>query len=633
MSFHAPQLLWLLALPLLALLGELTRRRRAARAPLPKILRAEAGLTALEIAPENSPAAATGVRVRWRLWLGVACAITALARPQYGEIETPVFDQSREILIAVDLSRSMLAEDVRPNRLDRARLLITSLLERLAGERVGLIVFAGTAFLQSPLSADYEILREFLPALGPDYLPMGGTDYTALLTTAREAFSQEGGADRFLIILSDGESQNDTWRREAEALRRDGVRVLGLGIGTAAGAMLPDGQGSFVKDERGAVVLSRLNATTLEELTRLTNGVYRDASTWVDLSALIAQTVEAGRQGEFSELNRVRLAERYQWLLAPAFLLLAWSYWREFPVHPRSRQITLAPRHPTAATATTAALLVAWAVLHFSPPLLAQATPPAQPASDPFAAPLSSLVARLATQPTLPARDYGDMAQTTLTYAQRRHETSQPTTSGTIRDGLAAVTAGEALDPTATDWAELRRKLSAFLDPEEPPPESDQDSPPQDGQGESDPNKQNESGERSPEDSKSDSNNENADQPSPSESDPEGTGDPPDSPGPDDEESPQREPPNDAARAFNDLEKTPDLAEAPAPGEAQPEPPPADTQEVGGQPNRPTPAEINPALAVPLQKLEQLRNQDSPAQLFQLMQDPTAPPPPKGRDW
>ena len=204
MSFHAPQLLWLLALPLLAFLGELTRRRRATRAPLPKILRAEAGLTALEIAPENSPAAATGVRVRWRLWLGVACAITALARPQYGEIETPVFDQSREILIAVDLSRSMLAEDVRPNSLDRARLLITSLLERLAGERVGLIVFAGTAFLQSPLSADYEILREFLPALGPDYLPMGGTDYTALLTTAREAFSQEGGADRFLIILSDG---------------------------------------------------------------------------------------------------------------------------------------------------------------------------------------------------------------------------------------------------------------------------------------------------------------------------------------------------------------------------------------------------------------------------------------------
>src|SRR5690606_28077783 len=118
-------------------------------------------------------AARSDTRVRWRLWLGCILAIGAFARPQWGRVDEPVFEQAREILIAVDLSRSMLAPDVTPTRLDRAKLLITSLLERLAGERVGLVVFSGTAFLQSPLSADYEILREFLPSLTPDYLPQG----------------------------------------------------------------------------------------------------------------------------------------------------------------------------------------------------------------------------------------------------------------------------------------------------------------------------------------------------------------------------------------------------------------------------------------------------------------------------
>src|SRR5690606_34307084 len=126
---------------------------------------------------------ATSPATRPRVWLyaGLALSIVALARPQWGRIEEPVFDQSREILLAIDLSRSMLTPDVKPSRLDRAKLLIQSLLEKLAGERVGLVVFAGTAFLQSPLSADYEILREFLPALDPDFLPQGGSNYGALI--------------------------------------------------------------------------------------------------------------------------------------------------------------------------------------------------------------------------------------------------------------------------------------------------------------------------------------------------------------------------------------------------------------------------------------------------------------------
>ena len=155
MSFAWPQLLWLTALPVLGLGWELMRRLRTAREQHPKIIRGQAGSRTLTLAGPDG-ARSVGRRARWRLALGLALVIVALARPQWGRIEEPVFERSREVILAMDLSRSMLSQDVPPSRLERAKLLATSLLDHLQGERVGLIVFAGTAFLQSPLSADQE---------------------------------------------------------------------------------------------------------------------------------------------------------------------------------------------------------------------------------------------------------------------------------------------------------------------------------------------------------------------------------------------------------------------------------------------------------------------------------------------
>ena len=349
MNFAWPFVLWLLVIPLGLLAWDGARRRRVAKDGAPqKMLRGEAGARALTLA--SGPAPSTFL-LRRRIWLGLGLvfAIVALARPQWGHEEEQAFDQSREILIAVDLSRSMLAPDVKPSRLERSRLLIQSLLERLKGERVGLVVFSGTAFLQSPLSADYEILREFLPALGPDYLPEGGTDYQALLKTSLDAFASTNSADRFLIILSDGEAHEDNWQSSLAQLKEHHIRVISLGIGTALGAMIPDGSGGFVKDPRGAVVLSRLESSTLQKLAAETGGAYRDASAWIDLPALLRQTVEAGRQGEFANKRLPRATERFQWLLAPALLCLILSFWLELPVRPRPRAIPIAgtaPRTP-----------------------------------------------------------------------------------------------------------------------------------------------------------------------------------------------------------------------------------------------------------------------------------------------
>ncbi len=612
MSFYWPAAFWFLLLPVALVAFDLSRRRRAAQAIHPKIVRAEANHQTL-VLTEARPSLRRIGRLRWRLALGLALAVVALARPQWGRTEEPVFDQAREVLIAVDLSRSMLAEDVKPSRLARAKLLITSLLERLEGERVGLIVFAGTSFLQSPLSADYEILREFLPALDPGYLPEGGTNFKALLETALNAFAATSTADRYLIVLSDGEAQTDDWTTVVPTVVERGVRVISLGIGTESGAMIPDGEGSFVKDERGAVVMTRLQSNTLQDLAQRSNGVYTDASQWVDLAALLRQTVETGRAGEFREAGRARLAERYQWALAPAVLLLLWSFLREFPVHPRSKSVQLTPAPPQprrTATPVASALVLLFALETASPSSL-RAAEPKSPPTEAIAAPLSALVGQLAAREQLAARDYADLARTTLTYGQRVKEVGQPVPAGPIRDGLAATAAGVALDRQATDWAQLERDLNALLDQPDPPP---QEPPPQDenpdnekqdgenGQGES---KEGEEGKESSKDSSSDSGQQQA----PGEEGKEG-------------ESPTP-PPQAGQSAFGDPQE-------------QPTAPPSqsgDTQQIGGQPDRQIEAAGNPELTIPLQKLEQLRNQDAPARLYQLMQDPKGQPTTKGRDW
>jgi Ca-activated chloride channel family protein len=603
MIFAWAHLLWLLVVPLALLVWELAGRRRIgpsdARA---KILHGEAGARQVTL---DTRTAAPPHRPRSHFWLnvGLALAIVALARPQWGRVEEPVFDQSREILLALDLSRSMQTPDVKPSRLDRSKLLIQALLERLEGERVGLLVFSGTAFLQSPLSADYEILREFLPMLGPDYLPEGGTNYAALLRTSIEAFASTNSADRFLIILSDGEATDDDWKPLIPELKAKGIRVIGLGVGTEVGAMIPDGAGGLVKDERGAVVLSKLDSSTLEQLARETGGTYRDASRWIDLAAVLQQTVEAGRKGEFVEKRATSYIDRFQWVLAPAVLCLLLSFWREFPVRPRPRSLPLAPesgsRNAEGGKAlTTAAFLLLGVLSALRFPVSALASED----TDAYAAPLAKTVQRLAVQERYAPNDWAELARQTITWGQRQQEAKQPVTEGPVRDGLAAVSAGEKLDAKAADWAQLRRDLEALLQ------KSDQQQQQQ----------------KQPQKNQSDQNQQ---QQQPQSQDQSGSEQK--SPPPQPSDSGKQEPKNENRRspesAFGDLQKE---SQPPEP------PPPSETQKVGGTEKKEPSKNLDPALTLPLQKLEQLKDNDSPARLFQIMAGEKKPTPAKkGKDW
>jgi len=597
MTFYWPHLLWLL-LPIVALAvwDGIRRGNGDAARHRPKILRAWAGARQAEIGGGRR-----STRGRLLLWLGLAFGVVALARPQWGRVEEPVFDQAREIVIALDLSRSMEATDVRPSRLARARLLIQGLLDGLKGERVGLVVFAGTAFLQVPLSSDYEVLNEFLPSLSPKSMPVGGTNYGAMLRTAIEAFGSGGSADRYLIVLSDGEALDPDWRDEIADLRQKNIRVVGLGVGTPEGALIPDGAGGFVKDARGAVVFSRLNSSTLQELAKATNGVYTDASAWVDLAALLKKTIATGHKGQFEDRHEVRQIERFQWALAPALLCLLLSLWREFPVRPRVRSLPLRgdagkqipAAGKTAVTVATVVLMVLSGVRFPQSAMAAEDTTA-------YAAPLSKLVERLSAQPALSAGDYASLARETITWGHRLQEAQQPVMPGPVNDALAGVDAGEKLNPKAAEWSRFRSDLDGLLkEPPKPPPQKQ-------------PQNQQQNQQQNQEQQNQDQSQQSQDQ-----------------------QRPQQEPP-------------PKPSQSPPPSgnqqpKAQNQPPPAsktpekantgDTQRIGGQ-LPPQDQAPNPSLALPMQKLDQLRNQDSPAELFQMLDNRDHKPPPKpGRDW
>lgn len=611
MSFAWPHLLYLLIVPIALLWGEWRRRQHQRTNHHPKILQAKAGQQHLQLSGQGVTKRS---RARHWLYVGLIFSVFSLARPQWGQLEEPVFDQSREILIAIDLSRSMLAQDIKPSRLDRAKLLISSLLEKLEGERVGLIVFSGTAFLQSPLSADYEILREFLPTLDPEYLPKGGTNYQALVETALAAFATSGSADRFLIVLSDGEATDENWQELIEKLKTKNIRTLSLGIGTASGAMIPDGSGAFVKDDRGAVVLSKLAPNTLRDLAQQTNGVYQDASSWVDLSALLKETVEAGRKGEFVEKNTVRLVERYQWPLAFALLCMLMSLWREFPVHPRPRALKIsAPK--------TAALLIA--ALLLSPHSTSQAQ---EATPEPELTPLGKIVSRLSGQANKSGRDWAELARETVTWGQKLQTEQQPIPPVPVRDALQAVELGSKLDPKTADWTKLRSELEALLqkseeqqkqeqqDQENQDQESDQQNQSQDGEQSDEQNSSQEPQEDSEGSSEQDQTQQSDQQEQSSENE---------SGSPDDE---QEQEPQEKESAFGDMNEE----------QEPPEPQEGEMQQVGGaeQDSESTPEQMDPSLAVPLQKLQKIRNQDSPAKLFQMMDDsPESSPQQKGKTW
>ena len=215
--------------------------------------------------------------VKFALLMGaLSLLIIAAARPQYGQQEKTVKRQGIEVMVALDISNSMLAEDVAPNRLDRAKQMLSKMIDNMVDDKVGLVVFAGEAFTQLPITCDYVSAKMFLNTISPKLIPTQGTAIGAALQTAIRSFgSQESDAGRAIILITDGENHEDDAIAAAKQAQELGIQVFVIGIGKPEGSPIPvSGTNDYIKDRSGQVVVSRLNEEMCQEIAQAGKGAY-----------------------------------------------------------------------------------------------------------------------------------------------------------------------------------------------------------------------------------------------------------------------------------------------------------------------------------------------------------------------
>jgi Ca-activated chloride channel family protein len=260
----------------------------------------------------------------------VVFLVLAMAHPRWGYHWEDVKRVGVDIIVAVDVSRSMLAEDIPPSRLERARRKLQDFTAMLDGDRVGLVAFAGTSFLQCPLTLDYGAFSMFLEHLSPDMIPVPGTDMAAAIRTATRAFNRKERTSKALILITDGEDHAGDVMQAAREARREGVRIFVIGIGTPDGTPVPgvDGKGGFMQDRSGSLVLSRLDENTLQKIALETDGAYvRSVTGDLDLETIYHGAIKKDiEEKELSAARRKRWEERFQWFAALALLCLVLEF-------------------------------------------------------------------------------------------------------------------------------------------------------------------------------------------------------------------------------------------------------------------------------------------------------------------
>jgi Ca-activated chloride channel family protein len=254
--------------------------------------------------------------------VAVAFMILALARPRWGTSLEPIETRGVDVLIAVDVSRSMLAEDVRPNRLALARAAAGELADRLGGDRVGLIAFAGTAQTICPLTLDRGALHLYLSLLSTDLISRQGTILTDAMTTAMDLFRQRERSRQILVLITDGEGHEGEPVQVAREAAREGIIIYTVGVGTPAGQPIPMPGGSYKTDAQGNIVTSRLDVETLRQVAETTGGIYVPAAAAGDAIEEVASRIAGQERGELTEQIRRRQRERYAWPLSISVIAL-----------------------------------------------------------------------------------------------------------------------------------------------------------------------------------------------------------------------------------------------------------------------------------------------------------------------
>ncbi|WP_455531859.1 vWA domain-containing protein [Segatella salivae] len=268
LRFEDPIYLWmLLIIPILVLVRFIVwrkRKRNLRKFGDPSLLK--------EMMPDVSKYRPT---IKFCLLLSaITILIFMIARPQVGSKISHEKREGIEVLIALDISNSMLAQDVIPSRLEKSKLLIEDLVDHFTNDKVGLVVFAGDAFVQLPITNDYVSAKMFLQNINPSLITTQGTDLARAISLSQSCFTQREHIGRAIIVITDGEDHEGGALEAAREAYKKGINVFILGVGTSKGAPIPDGNGGYLKDNSGQIVLSALNEQMCQQVAKAGNGVY-----------------------------------------------------------------------------------------------------------------------------------------------------------------------------------------------------------------------------------------------------------------------------------------------------------------------------------------------------------------------
>ena len=253
--------------------------------------------------------------------LGFLFFVLGLARPQTGAKLSERKTKGAEIIVALDVSNSMLAQDYSPNRLERAKLAISRLTDLLQDDRIGLVIFAGTSFVQLPVTTDYVSAKMFLSSIDTGSIPIQGTAIGDAIRLSIKSFSAQSEKSRVIIVISDGENHEDDPVAAAKDAADFGIKVYTIGVGSAEGQPIPVEGGSLLRDSKGEIVVTKLDEKTLREIARVGNGAYIHAGNEEFGLNPIVQDIRRLEDEEFGSIVFEEYDEQYMYFFGIALLL------------------------------------------------------------------------------------------------------------------------------------------------------------------------------------------------------------------------------------------------------------------------------------------------------------------------
>ncbi len=267
-----------------------------------------------------------------RIWkfilftVAFALIIIGIVNPQVGTKLEEVKRQGADLMICLDVSNSMKAEDLQPNRLEKAKQAISKLIDKLEGDRIGIVVFGGEAYVQLPITTDYSAAKLFLESINTDMIPTQGTAIGAAIDMAMESFGKDEGKNKAIIIITDGENHEDDAIKAAESAASKGITIHTIGMGSADGAPIPVYKGnvreSFKKDKEGNTVVTKLNEQALQEISAAGGGIYVRASNSDAGLNNVLSAIDKLEKKQFESKMYSDYEDRFQWFIAGALIFL-----------------------------------------------------------------------------------------------------------------------------------------------------------------------------------------------------------------------------------------------------------------------------------------------------------------------